>query len=40
MAKEDCEEERDEVNNELYDLYVGLQKEFKKHLKKIVLLSK
>jgi len=24
MAKEDCEEERDEVNDELYDLYVGL----------------
>jgi len=40
MAKEDCEEERDEVNDELYDLYVGLQKEFKKYLKKIVLLSK
>jgi hypothetical protein len=40
MAKKDCEEEGDEVNDEIYDFYGGLQKEFKKHLKKIVLLSK
>jgi len=40
MAKEDCEKEKDDANDEIYDLYVGLQKEFKKHLKKIVLLSK
>jgi hypothetical protein len=40
MAKENWEKERDDVNDEIYDLYVGLHKEFKKNLKKIVLLSK
>jgi len=40
IYKDNCEEEEDEIIDEICNLYTGLQKEFKKYLKENVMLSK